>query len=145
MVASAIPRTDMPFEPQSVDDLAARYPDALATVWSESFMDEIVSLHTPVPPQNVFDFAIGLRLLINLFDSREGRIVMLSAKPHPSQPMWSYYHAGQINPLQMFEFVQVSHRSICPDPKINMKYFRTSDSGRMAFTHPLPAEWPQPE
>lgn len=145
MVASRIPRTDLPFSPQDEVVMAARYPDALRMVWTDEFLNDIVSLHVPMPPENVFDFPIGLRMVVNLFDYSGVCTVMMCAKPHPGTEFYRHYVAGRITPLQMLEVIHGSHRNICPKPPVNMKYHRTSSSGRISFLHPLPDSWPQPK
>jgi hypothetical protein len=75
----------LPFEPETIERLRARYPKAIKSIWHA---DEVTTNHHPGGHrEHVFDFESGLRLLISrdiLAD--EEPLIHISASWHHSFP-----------------------------------------------------------
>ena len=96
----------LPFAPQSIDTLRARYPAARTSLY-----DQIAVLNGLQPPPsgmraNVFDFEDGLRLIISRERDPDGLVVMhISASAVDGTPMYQGIHDGRVGVVEFFDRV----------------------------------------
>lgn len=106
-------------EPQSLEELRARYPAALEYLYivDPLVRDPEAIIRPGECRANVFDFADGTRLIVSRERFRNQIVLHVSASAAPSSPIYAEIRDGRLSRAQFCEYALTGYRAISGDPE----------------------------
>ena len=98
------------FQPEPVEELKARYPEALEDVFNPLRIQANPELSPGKKRKHTFDFENGLRLIVSVDEFKKERVTHYSASMYPDNPhtdiiKFTLFVAENINALREDELV----------------------------------------
>lgn len=122
------------FQPQSLDDLRARYPAALEFLYlvEKPTSEPGYAIRPGECRANVFDFEDGTRLIVSREQFQSRIVLHVSASAQPQSPLYASICLGELTPAQFCVHAVERYRAVFGDPE-PLKF--TGFNGTMGIPH----------